>query len=96
MVSAFQKAFENVDILLGPAIPITTPAYAQNWVDQNLDVVRRYLPFTVPLNLTGTPGLSVPMGLDRQGLPAGMQFIGNHLSEKQLLQIGTAWESVNP
>jgi len=52
--------------------------------------------FTAPVNITGTPSLSVPMGLDQRGLPVGMQFIGNHLSEKQLLQVGSAWESIEP
>ncbi|TFJ92398.1 amidase family protein [Lentibacillus salicampi] len=74
----------------------STPAFAEKWIDQNLDVIRRCLPFTVPVNVTGTPGLSVPMGLDSRGLPAGMQFIGKHLSEKQLLQVGHAWERENP
>jgi len=54
------------------------------------------MPFTVPVNLTGTPSLAVPMGLDQRGMPVGMQFIGNHLSEHQLLQVGYAWEQVNP
>lgn len=82
MVEAFHNAFKDIDILLGPTIPITTPAFAQNWVDQNLEVIRRCLPFTVPVNLTGLPSLAVPMGFDQKGLPVGMQFIGNHLSEK--------------
>ncbi|WP_085993098.1 Asp-tRNA(Asn)/Glu-tRNA(Gln) amidotransferase GatCAB subunit A [Oceanobacillus senegalensis] len=96
LVEAFHNAFENVDIMLGPTIPITTPAFSQNWVEQNLEVIRRCLPFTVPVNLTGTPSLSVPMGFCSQGLPVGMQFIGNHLSEKLLLQVGRAWERINP
>lgn len=96
MVKAFDKAFQDVDILLGPTIPITTSAFQENWVEQNLDVVRRCMPFTSPVNLTGTPSLAVPMGLDQKGLPAGMQFIGKHLSEKQLLQVGHAWERVGP
>ncbi|GEL77926.1 amidase [Tenuibacillus multivorans] len=96
LVEAFHKAFKSVDIMLGPTIPITTPAFAQNWVEQNLEVIRRCLPFTVPVNLSGTPSLSVPMGLCSNGLPVGMQFIGNHLSEEQLLQVGYAWESINP
>lgn len=96
MVEAFHKAFAEVDVLLGPTIPITTPAFSENWVKQNLEVVRQCLPFTVPVNLTGTPALSVPMGFDKRGLPAGMQFIGNHLSEKLLLQAGKAWEGTNP
>ncbi|MFC5465115.1 amidase [Lederbergia graminis] len=96
MVEAFDLAFKNVDILLGPTIPITTPAFSQNWVEQNLDLIKRCMPFTVPVNLTGTPSLAVPMGLDQRGMPVGMQFIGNHLSEHQLLQVGYAWEQVNP
>lgn len=96
MVKAFDKAFQNVDILLGPTIPITTPAYAENWVEQNLEVVIRCMPYTVPINLTGVPSLSVPIGLCSKGLPVGMQFIGKHLSEKLLLQAGNEWENTNP
>lgn len=96
LAKAFKKAFEDVDIILGPTIPFTTPAFSKNWVAQNLEVVRHGLPFTVPANLTGVPSLSVPMGIDSKGLPAGMQFMGNHLSEKLLLQTGHTWESTNP
>ncbi|MCR1832988.1 amidase family protein [Oceanobacillus caeni] len=96
IVEAFHNAFKDIDVMIGPTIPITTPAFARNWVDQNLEVIRRCLPFTVPVNLTGTPSLAVPMGFDSRGLPVGMQIIGNHLSEKQLLQVGHAWESINP
>lgn len=96
MVEAFDQAFERVDLLLGPTIPITTPRFAENWIKQNLDVIRRCLPFTVPVNLTGVPSLSVPMGIDSKGLPVGMQLIGNHLSEKRLLQVGSTWEDVHP
>lgn len=96
MVEAVERSFEKVDILLGPTIPITIPAYREDWIEQNLEVVRRCLPFTAPINLTGIPSLAVPMGLDQRGLPVGMQFIGNHLSEKLLLQVGSAWESTDP
>src|SRR5699024_2788088 len=96
MVEAFHKAFKDVDILLGPTIPIATQAFSENWLNQNLDVIGQCLQFTSPVNLTGTPGLSVPMGLDQRGIPVGMQFIGNHLSEKLLLQVGNAWENTAP
>ena len=96
MVEVFDKVLKDVDILLGPTIPITTPAFNENWIEQNLDVIKRCLPFTAPINLTGVPSLSVPMGLDQRGLPVGMQFIGKPLSEKLLLQVGNAWESTNP
>jgi len=42
------------------------------------------------------PALSVPIGLDSNGLPVGMQLIGNHLTEKKLLQAGSVWENTNP
>lgn len=96
MIQAFDKAFQEVDMLLGPTIPIRTPKFQENWVWQNLDVVKRIMPFTVPINLTGVPPLSVPIGLDSNGLPVGMQLIGNHLTEKKLLQAGSVWENTNP
>ncbi|QKY71807.1 Asp-tRNA(Asn)/Glu-tRNA(Gln) amidotransferase GatCAB subunit A [Lentibacillus sp. CBA3610] len=96
LVKGFDKAFADVDIIAGPTIPITAPAFQENWVEQNLAVESRCVPFTAPSNLTGMPNLSAPMGLNSKGLPAGMQFIGNHLCEKQLLQVGHAWERCNP
>ncbi|MBY0095722.1 amidase [Mesobacillus maritimus] len=96
LTNAFQIEFKEVDVLLGPTIPMTTPEIREDWVTQNLDVVRRGLPFTVPANLTGIPSLTVPMGLSSKGLPVGMQFMGQHLSEKQLLQLGNAWQTTNP
>jgi len=93
---AMKKAFNDVDIILGPTIPITTPAFHEKWVEQNLEVIRRCLPFISPANLTGIPSLSVPMGLCSRGLPVGMQLMGNHLSEKRLLQVGNAWQSIKP
>lgn len=96
LAKAFKKAFKEVDIMLGPTIPFTTPAFKEDWATQNLEVVRNGLPFTIPANLTGIPSLSVPMGLCSKGIPIGMQIMGNHLSEKLLLQVGNAWESTTP
>ncbi|MGM9949895.1 MAG: amidase [Lysinibacillus sp.] len=96
LAKAFQKAFDEVDVILGPTIPITAPEIGENWAEQNLAVTARCLPFTVPANLTGVPSLSVPIGLSADGLPVGMQFMGKHLSEQQLFQIGAAWERTKP
>jgi len=96
MVKAFHKAFQDVDVLVGPTIPITAPEFQENWVEQNSEVESHAVPFTAPTNLTGTPNVSVPMGLCSKGLPAGMQFIGDNFCEKQLLQVGAAWERTNP
>lgn len=96
LANAFKKAFEDVDIILAPTVPFTTPPFKEDWVTQNLEVVRHGLPFTIPANLSGIPSMSVPMGLCSSGLPAGMQIMGNHLSEKMILQVGSAWEKTNP
>lgn len=96
LVKAFKKAFSKVDVLAGPSIPITAPRFKSNWVEENLDVTKRCMPFTVPANLAAIPSLSVPIGLSSDGLPIGMQLMGDHLSEKLLLQVGYAWECTNP
>ncbi|WP_026673926.1 amidase [Alkalihalobacterium bogoriense] len=96
LTEAFQSVFDEVDLLLGPTVPIITPAFAEEMVKQNLEITKRSMPFTAPPNLTGTPSLAVPMGVARNGVPVGMQFIGNHLSEKLLFQVGSSWEETNP
>lgn len=97
LATAFNKAFEEVDLILGPTIPIQTPVLDENnWVEQAIDVVEKVLPFTVPANLTGVPALSMPMGLDSKGVPTGMQFFGKNLSEPLLLQAAHAWETTDP
>lgn len=96
LTAAFKDIFEEVDVLAGPVVPVLTPSYEENWVEQNLAITERSMRFTAPATLTGTPAVAVPMGIDTNGLPAGMQFIGKHLAEKQLLQIAKAWETTNP
>jgi aspartyl-tRNA(Asn)/glutamyl-tRNA(Gln) amidotransferase subunit A len=95
---AFDDAFTEVDVILGPTIPMQVPAFEpeEDMPEQAIDVVQNVLPFTVPANMTGLPALSVPMGLDKDGLPTGMQFFGRPLSEEQLLQVAKAWESTDP
>ena len=48
--------------------------------------------YTIPANLTGIPGISVPCGFSKEGLPIGMQILGKHFEEKKLLQIAYAFE----
>ncbi|EZH64343.1 amidase [Geomicrobium sediminis] len=92
LTQAFSKTFEKIDIIVGPVVPHATQRFHTNFVNQNLDIIKRCMPFTSPANLTGTPSLSVPIGFDSHGLPAGMQFIANHLSEDILIKLGNAWE----
>ncbi|MGI2326921.1 amidase [Planococcus sp. YIM B11945] len=96
LAQAIKKALKEVDVLLGPASPITTPKISEVWSMQNMEVVKACLPFMAPANLAGIPSLAVPMGHDSNGLPAGMQFMGNHMCESLLLRVGKAWESMKP
>jgi aspartyl-tRNA(Asn)/glutamyl-tRNA(Gln) amidotransferase subunit A len=86
----FAQAFEKVDALLTP----TAPSAAFGLGDNSADPVAMYLNdiFTVTVNLAGLPGLSVPAGLDAQGLPLGLQLIGRSLDEATLFQLGAALE----
>jgi aspartyl-tRNA(Asn)/glutamyl-tRNA(Gln) amidotransferase subunit A len=86
----FDRAFEKVDALLTP----TAPSAAFALGDRADDPVAMYLNdiFTVTVNLAGLPGMSVPAGLDAQGLPLGLQLIGRALDEGTLFSLGAAVE----
>ncbi|WP_309605478.1 Asp-tRNA(Asn)/Glu-tRNA(Gln) amidotransferase subunit GatA [Phenylobacterium sp.] len=86
----FDRAFERVDALLTP----TAPSAAFSLGDRADDPVAMYLNdiFTVTVNLAGLPGMSVPAGLDAQGLPLGLQLIGRALDEGTLFSLGGALE----
>jgi len=79
----FAKAFEKCDIILGPTSPTTAFEIGAK-ID---DPVQMYLNdiFTIPAPLAGLPGLSIPCGFDAQGLPVGLQLMGNYFSEARLL-----------
>ena len=86
----FEAAFEKVDVLVCPTAPTT----AFKAGEKTEDPLSMYLSdlMTIPVNLTGLPGLSVPCGFDDKGLPIGMQLIGKVLREDQLFQVGYAYE----
>ena len=87
----FAKAFQDVDILLTP----TTPGAAFGMDEIPSDPIQMYLQdiYTVTVNLAGLPGISVPAGLDDEGLPLGLQLIGPALSEQRLLNVGSVIEA---
>ena len=60
----------------------------QRWVD--------WTPFTYPFNLTGQPAASIPCGLTEAGLPVGLQIVGPHFADAQVLQAAAAFEAVAP
>jgi aspartyl-tRNA(Asn)/glutamyl-tRNA(Gln) amidotransferase subunit A len=86
----FTQAFEKVDALLTP----TAPSAAFGLGDNASDPIAMYLNdvFTVTVNLAGLPGLSLPAGLDAEGLPLGLQLIGRAEDEGTLFQLGSAME----
>jgi aspartyl-tRNA(Asn)/glutamyl-tRNA(Gln) amidotransferase subunit A len=86
----FDRAFEKVDVLLTP----TAPSAAFSLGDKSDDPVAMYLNdiFTVTVNLAGLPGISVPAGLDANGLPLGLQLIGRALDEGTVFSAAGAIE----
>jgi aspartyl-tRNA(Asn)/glutamyl-tRNA(Gln) amidotransferase subunit A len=86
----FEAAFEQVDVLVCPTAP-TTAFKAGEKVDDPLSMYLSDL-MTIPVNLAGLPGLSLPCGFDDQGLPIGLQLIGNALREDLLFEVGYAYE----
>ncbi|MFO7983894.1 MAG: Asp-tRNA(Asn)/Glu-tRNA(Gln) amidotransferase subunit GatA [Desulfuromonadales bacterium] len=86
----FLDAFEQVDVVLTPVAP--TPAFR---IDEKMhDPLKMYLSdiFTIPVNLAGTCGLSLPCGISAGGLPIGMQLIGKPFDEATILRAGHAFE----
>ena len=72
---AFDDAFAKYDMILGPAAPTTAPKLGESLQDP----ISMYLGdiYTISVNLAGLPGISLPCGTDRQGLPIGLQLIGD-------------------
>jgi aspartyl-tRNA(Asn)/glutamyl-tRNA(Gln) amidotransferase subunit A len=82
----FTEAFKSVDAILTPSTP--SAAFAAD--EKTDDPVQMYLNdvFTVTVNLAGLPGISVPAGLDANGLPLGLQLIGRAFDEEMLFRVG--------
>ncbi|EDP75437.1 Asp-tRNA(Asn)/Glu-tRNA(Gln) amidotransferase subunit GatA [Hydrogenivirga sp. 128-5-R1-1] len=88
----FMKAFERVDLIASP----TTPTLPFKLGERLENPIEMYLSdvLTVPVNLAGLPGISVPIGM-AQGLPVGGQLIGKPWDEATLLRVSYAWETVS-
>lgn len=83
----FTRVFEKVDLLLTPTAP--TPAFKIG--EKTDDPLQMYLSdiFTIPCNLAGLPGISIPCGFSQSGLPIGMQLLGPAFQEEQMMR--AAW-----
>ncbi|MFN7192335.1 MAG: Asp-tRNA(Asn)/Glu-tRNA(Gln) amidotransferase subunit GatA [Rhodospirillales bacterium] len=87
----FQEAWKKCDVILTP----TAPSAAFGIGDKADDPIAMYLNdvFTVPVNLAGLPGMSVPAGLSGEGLPLGLQLIGKPFDEPTLFRVGGVLET---
>ena len=86
----FDKAFAEVDVLIGPTSP--TPAFKLG--EKTADPLAMYLSdiYTITTNLAGIPGLSIPCGLTKSGLPIGLQLLASAFGEETLLRAGRVFE----
>lgn len=89
---AFDDAFSKYDLILGPVAPTTAPKLG----DSLSDPLKMYLGdiYTISVNLAGLPGISVPCGVDSQGLPIGMQLLADSFEEKKLIQAAYTYEKI--
>ncbi len=89
----FQRAFEKYDILLGPTAPTTAPKLGESLTDP----LKMYLAdiYTVSVNLAGLPAISLPCGKDSKGLPIGLQLIGKHFGEKDIIRAAYSYEQAS-
>ena len=87
----FEQAWSKVDVVLTPATP--SPAFAPGEIS---DPVQMYLNdiFTVTVNMAGLPGIAVPAGRSKEGLPLGLQLIGKAFDEETLFRTAAAIEQV--
>lgn len=87
---AFDDAFAKYDVILGPVAPTTAPKLGASLSDP----IKMYLSdiYTISVNLAGLPGISVPCGRDKNGLPISVQLIADCFNEKKLIQTAYSYE----
>lgn len=87
---AFDEAFAKYDVILGPAAPTTAPKIGESLGDP----ISMYLGdiYTISVNLAGLPGISLPCGMDKNGLPIGLQLIGDCFKEKNIIRAAYSFE----
>ncbi|HRP97068.1 MAG TPA: amidase [Rhodocyclaceae bacterium] len=87
LTARVKKAFDEVDTMLTPALPMVAPA-----LDAPGEVFARGRQFTLPFSFTALPSVVVPCGFNPEGLPIGLQIVGNHFEEALLLQMASTFE----
>jgi aspartyl-tRNA(Asn)/glutamyl-tRNA(Gln) amidotransferase subunit A len=86
----FHAAFQRCDLIMGPA----APSVAFDLGARDKDPVQMYLDdlYTIPINLAGLPGMSIPCGFGAKGRPVGLQIVGNYWSEARMLSAAHAFQ----
>jgi amidase len=88
--------FRQADVLICPVLPVRVPTVAR-WNDIASGLIQgefeKYISFTASFDVTGSPALAIPGGVDRDGLPIGLQLVGAHFSEPLLFRLGQAFQS---
>jgi aspartyl-tRNA(Asn)/glutamyl-tRNA(Gln) amidotransferase subunit A len=86
----FAEAFSKCDLIAGPA----APSVAYDLGAKSKDPVQMYLDdlYTIPINLAGLPGLSIPCGFGDKGRPVGLQIVGNYWDEARMLAAAHAFQ----
>ncbi len=88
----FTEAFRQCDVIMGPA----APTVAFDLGAKATDPVQMYLDdlYTIPINLAGLPGMSIPCGFGDKGRPVGLQIVGNYFDEARMLAVAHAYQRV--
>lgn len=86
----FDNVFEKYDVVIGPTAPTTAYKLGDKDIDGQVKMMSDML--TVPVNLAGLPGISIPCGFSSEGLPMGLQIIGKHFDELTLYRAAYAYE----
>ena len=86
----FTDAFRACDVIMGPS----SPCVAYNLGEKASDPVQMYLDdiYTVPINLAGLPGMSIPCGFGDKGRPVGLQIVGNYFDEARMFSVAHAFQ----
>jgi aspartyl-tRNA(Asn)/glutamyl-tRNA(Gln) amidotransferase subunit A len=89
----FAEAFAKCDVIMGPA----APSVAYDLGSKATDPVQMYLDdlYTIPINLAGLPGMSIPCGFGDKGRPVGLQIVGNYFDEARMLSVAHAYQQVS-
>ena len=88
----FAEAFRRCDVIMGPTSPTTAFRLGEKMDDPLLMYLNDI--FTIPANLAGLPGMSVPCGFDSKGLPVGLQIVGNYFAEARMLNVAHRYQQV--